>query len=102
MAASSKKMYQVFVAKIPWTVATREMKEYFGQFGPVKNCTMPFDRETGFHKGFCWVGFSSEEGMNNALQKEPHIIEGSKLQVQKNQRPFTQKSNMTKKEFESE
>uniref|UniRef100_A0A8C6M7P8 SRA stem-loop interacting RNA binding protein n=1 Tax=Nothobranchius furzeri TaxID=105023 RepID=A0A8C6M7P8_NOTFU len=71
-----------------------EMKEYFGQFGTVKRCLLPFDKETGFHRGFCWVGFSTEEGLCNALEKDPHILEGSKLQVQRNRRPFTgQKSS---------
>lgn len=37
------------------------------------------DKETGFHRGFCWVGFTSEEGLNNALQKEPHVLEGAKV-----------------------
>ena len=37
------------------------------------------DKETGFHRGFCWVGFSSEEGLNNALQKDLHMIEGAKV-----------------------
>uniref|UniRef100_A0A1A8R164 SRA stem-loop interacting RNA binding protein n=2 Tax=Nothobranchius TaxID=28779 RepID=A0A1A8R164_9TELE len=94
MAASSKKVFEVFVSKIPWTVAGKEMKEYFGQFGTVKRCLLPFDRETGFHRGFCWVGFSTEEGLCNALEKDPHILEGSKLQVQRNRRPFAgQKSS---------
>ncbi|KAF3844303.1 hypothetical protein F7725_007466 [Dissostichus mawsoni] len=72
MAAPSKKVFEVFVSKIPWTLAGKEMKEYFAQFGPVKKCLLPFDKETGFHKGFCWVGFTTEEGLNNALQKDPH------------------------------
>lgn len=42
-------------------------------------CVFNQDKETGFHKGFCWVGFTSEEGLNNALQKEPHLLEGSKV-----------------------
>lgn len=25
------------------------------------------------------MGFTSEEGLNNALQKEPHLLEGSKV-----------------------
>ncbi|XP_061756338.1 SRA stem-loop-interacting RNA-binding protein, mitochondrial [Nerophis ophidion] len=100
MAAPSKKVYQLFVSKLPWTVTSKEVKEYFGQFGHIKNCALPFDRDTGFHKRFCRVGFSSEEELNNALQKEPHILEGSKLQVQKDQRPF--KSMKTQEEFGSE
>ncbi|XP_029585229.1 SRA stem-loop-interacting RNA-binding protein, mitochondrial [Salmo trutta] len=94
MAGSSKKVYEVFVSKIPWTLASKEMKEYFGQFGQVKKCLVPFDKETGFHRGFCWIGYTSEEGLNNALQKDPHVLEGSTLQVQRNRKVFSgQKTN---------
>ncbi|RXN08875.1 SRA stem-loop-interacting RNA-binding mitochondrial [Labeo rohita] len=79
--AAGKKVFEVFVSKLPWTVATREVKEYFGQFGQVKKCLLPFDKETGFHRGFCWIGFSTEEGLQNVLQKDPHIIEGAKTAV---------------------
>ncbi|XP_030574895.1 SRA stem-loop-interacting RNA-binding protein, mitochondrial [Archocentrus centrarchus] len=92
--AASKKVFEVFVSKVPWTVAAKEMKEYFGQFGAVKKCLLPFDKETGFHRGFCWIGFSTEEGLNNVLQKDPHMLEGVKLQVQRNRRPYGgQRSN---------
>lgn len=69
-------------------LVSEEIKEYFGQFGQVKKCLLVFDKDTGFHRGFCWIGYSSEEGLQNALQKDPHIMEGSRLQVQKNRRPF--------------
>ncbi|XP_070698579.1 SRA stem-loop-interacting RNA-binding protein, mitochondrial [Pempheris klunzingeri] len=94
MAAPSKKVFEVFVSKIPWTTASKEMREYFAQFGSVRRCLLPVDKETGFHKGYCWIGFATEDGLNNALQKDPHILEGAKLNVQKNRRQFTgQKSN---------
>ncbi|XP_075886631.1 SRA stem-loop-interacting RNA-binding protein, mitochondrial [Nelusetta ayraudi] len=94
MAASSKKVFEVFVSKIPWTVASKEIREYFGQFGSIKKSLLPFDKETGFHRGFCWIGFLTEEGLNNAVQKELHVLEGSKLQVQRNKRLFAaQKPN---------
>ncbi|KAI5102002.1 SRA stem-loop-interacting RNA-binding protein, mitochondrial [Silurus meridionalis] len=98
MAAPSKKVFELFVSKIPWTAATKEIKEYFGQFGQVKKCLLAFDKETGFHRGFCWVGYASEEGLQNALQKDPHVMEGSRLQVQKNRRPFM--GRKTNKEVE--
>ncbi|XP_067311843.1 SRA stem-loop-interacting RNA-binding protein, mitochondrial [Pseudorasbora parva] len=89
VTAAGKKVFEVFVSKVPWTIATKEIKEYFGQFGQVKKCLLPFDKETGFHRGFCWIGFTTEEGLQNALQKDPHLIEGAKLQVQKNRKPFS-------------
>uniref|UniRef100_A0A8D0L6F6 SRA stem-loop interacting RNA binding protein n=1 Tax=Sphenodon punctatus TaxID=8508 RepID=A0A8D0L6F6_SPHPU len=74
--------FEVFVSRVPWTVASNDVKEYFSQFGIVKRCVLPFEKETGFHKGYCWVTFSSEEGFRNALQKDYHILEGTKIQVQ--------------------
>ncbi|XP_056151865.1 SRA stem-loop-interacting RNA-binding protein, mitochondrial [Lampris incognitus] len=89
MAAPSRKVFEVFVSRVPWTIASKEMKDYFGQFGQVKRCLLPFDKETGFHKGFCWVGFTTEEGLNNALHKDPHILDGATVQVQRNRKVFT-------------
>uniref|UniRef100_F6SG47 RRM domain-containing protein n=1 Tax=Ornithorhynchus anatinus TaxID=9258 RepID=F6SG47_ORNAN len=56
-----------------------EIKEHFSQFGHIRRCLLPFDKETGFHRGFCWVGFSSEEELQNALQHESHLIDGVKF-----------------------
>ncbi|XP_022432137.1 SRA stem-loop-interacting RNA-binding protein, mitochondrial isoform X1 [Delphinapterus leucas] len=77
-----------FVRKIPWTAAsifssyTGELREHFSQFGHVRKCTVPFDKETGFHRGMGWIQFSSEEELHNALQQENHVIDGVKLHVQ--------------------
>ncbi|XP_020496923.1 SRA stem-loop-interacting RNA-binding protein, mitochondrial [Labrus bergylta] len=100
MAAQTKKVFEIFVTKVPWTISFKEMREYFGQFGQVKRCMIPLDRATGFHKGYGWVGFSSEEGLNNALQKDPHTLDGAKLQVQRNRRPFTDQKTNKDSEFD--
>ncbi|KAM6171015.1 SRA stem-loop-interacting RNA-binding protein, mitochondrial [Erethizon dorsatum] len=71
-----------FVRKIPWTAAANELREHFAQFGHVRKCTVPFDKETGFHRGLGWIQFSSEEELQNAMQHENHIIDGVKVHVQ--------------------
>ncbi|XP_030921039.1 SRA stem-loop-interacting RNA-binding protein, mitochondrial, partial [Geospiza fortis] len=58
---------------------TEELKEYFSQFGSVQRCQLPFNRDTGFHRRYCWIKFSTPEEVQNVLQKDPHILEGSKL-----------------------
>ncbi|KAM9783099.1 SRA stem-loop-interacting RNA-binding protein, mitochondrial [Neosynchiropus ocellatus] len=94
MTTPSRKIFELFVSKVPWTLATQELREYFGQFGHVKRCVLLFDKDTGFHRGFCWVSFATEESLNNALQKDPHILENTKLLVQRNRRPIAgQKSS---------
>ncbi|XP_048340977.1 SRA stem-loop-interacting RNA-binding protein, mitochondrial [Sphaerodactylus townsendi] len=77
-----RRVFELFVARVPWTASANEVREYFSQFGTVRKCILPFERETGFHKGISWVGFSSEESLRNALQKESHILEGVKIDVQ--------------------
>uniref|UniRef100_K9IXZ4 SRA stem-loop-interacting RNA-binding protein, mitochondrial n=1 Tax=Desmodus rotundus TaxID=9430 RepID=K9IXZ4_DESRO len=70
-----------FVRKIPWTAASSELREHFAQFGHVRKCTVPFDRETGFHRGMGWIQFSSEEELQNALQQDSHVIDGVKVNI---------------------
>ncbi|NXS09227.1 SLIRP protein, partial [Neodrepanis coruscans] len=79
----SRRLFDIFVAEIPWTVSSKEVKEYFSQFGSVQRCQLPFDRDTGFHKRFCWIKFSSPEDVQNVLQKDSHILEGSKLSLKR-------------------
>ncbi|XP_008588484.1 PREDICTED: SRA stem-loop-interacting RNA-binding protein, mitochondrial isoform X2 [Galeopterus variegatus] len=71
-----------FVKEIPWTAASRELREHFAQFGHIRRCIVPFNKETGFHRGMGWIHFSSEEELQNVLQQESHIIDGVKLHVQ--------------------
>ncbi|XP_068048833.1 SRA stem-loop-interacting RNA-binding protein, mitochondrial isoform X1 [Anomalospiza imberbis] len=75
----SRRLFNIFVAEIPWTVSSKELKEYFSQFGLVQRCQLPFDRDTGFHRRYCWIKFSTAEEVQNVLQKDSHILEGSKL-----------------------
>ncbi|XP_044085844.1 SRA stem-loop-interacting RNA-binding protein, mitochondrial [Neovison vison] len=86
-----------FVRKIPWTAASSELREHFAQFGHVRKCTVPFDKETGFHRGMGWIQFSSEEELQNALQQEHHILDGVKLYVQA-QRPKVLQGDQTSDE----
>eukprot|EP00069_Balaena_mysticetus_P021806 bmy_03233T0 len=80
-AANEHLLAIAYLRKIPWTAATSELGEHFAQFGHVGKCTVPFDKETGFHRGMGWIQFSSEE-LHNALQQENHVIDG-KLNIGK-------------------
>nr|XP_009938267.1 PREDICTED: SRA stem-loop-interacting RNA-binding protein, mitochondrial [Opisthocomus hoazin] len=43
--------------------------------GPGQNA----DKNTGFHRRYCWIKFSTPEGVQNVLQKDSHILEGAKV-----------------------
>ncbi|XP_035395169.1 SRA stem-loop-interacting RNA-binding protein, mitochondrial [Cygnus atratus] len=80
-ARRARWVFDIFVADVPWTVSSKELKEYFSQFGAVQRCQLPFDKDTGFHKRYCLIKFSSPEDVQNILQKDSHVLEGSKLSV---------------------
>ncbi|XP_063966746.1 SRA stem-loop-interacting RNA-binding protein, mitochondrial-like isoform X1 [Lytechinus pictus] len=75
---ASRKGFEVFVSKLPWTVGVQELRTYFSQFGPVRNCRIAFDDSTGFSKGFGFVSFSNTSGIQSALNKDQHILDGQK------------------------
>ncbi|XP_030044673.1 SRA stem-loop-interacting RNA-binding protein, mitochondrial [Microcaecilia unicolor] len=102
MAAQARRLFELFVARVPWTLSAKEMREYFSQFGTVKKCVLPFDKETGFHRGYGWIVFSSEEGLQNVLQKDQHIVEGSKLQVLRNRRELGEPQSHHKPEHNAD
>ncbi|XP_057236279.1 SRA stem-loop-interacting RNA-binding protein, mitochondrial [Malurus melanocephalus] len=92
----SRRLFDIFVAEIPWTVSSKELKEYFSQFGSVQRCQLPFDRDTGFHKRYCWIKFSAPEYVQNVLQKDSHVLEGSKLALkQQTRRRRSQRKNQS-------
>ncbi|XP_054236635.1 SRA stem-loop-interacting RNA-binding protein, mitochondrial [Indicator indicator] len=90
----SRKIFDIFVAEVPWTVSSKELKEYFSQFGSVQRCQLPFDKDTGFHKRYCWIKFSTPQDVQNVFQKDIHILEGAKLTLKKqSQRRYSQRRN---------
>ncbi|NXI39927.1 SLIRP protein, partial [Galbula dea] len=82
----SRKLFDIFVSEVPWTVSSKELKEYFAQFGSVQRCQLPFDRDTGFHRRYCWIKFSTPQDVQNVLQKDAHILEGAKLSLKEQPR----------------
>ncbi|NWH78192.1 SLIRP protein, partial [Piaya cayana] len=90
----SRRLFDLFVAEVPWTVSSKELKEYFSQFGSVRRCQLPFDKDTGFHKRYCWIKFSTSQDVQNVFQKDSHILEGAKLALrEQSRRRHSQRKN---------
>ncbi|XP_030854197.1 SRA stem-loop-interacting RNA-binding protein, mitochondrial-like [Strongylocentrotus purpuratus] len=82
---AARKGLEVFVSRLPWTIGIQELRSYFTQFGPVRNCRIAFDDSTGFSKGFGFVSFGNTSGMQSALKREQHLLDGHKVNVQAKQ-----------------
>ncbi|CAJ0847415.1 8701_t:CDS:2, partial [Entrophospora sp. SA101] len=56
-----EKTEKIFVGGIAPEVTEEEFKEYFSQFGVVKDATLMVDRDTGRPRGFGFITFESSE-----------------------------------------
>ncbi|QJE96248.1 RNA recognition motif domain-containing protein [Luteolibacter luteus] len=61
----SNKMY---VGNLPFSASEDELREAFGQFGPVAEVSMMMDRETGRPRGFAFISMETKEGMEAAIR----------------------------------
>jgi cold-inducible RNA-binding protein len=61
----SNKMY---VGNLPFSASEDELRDAFGQFGPVAEVSLVMDRETGRPRGFAFVSMESKEGMEAAIR----------------------------------
>ncbi|KFQ62739.1 hypothetical protein N334_04061, partial [Pelecanus crispus] len=54
------------------------------------------DKDTGFHRRYCWIKFSTPQDVQNVFQKDSHILEGAKLTLkQQTHRRRSQRKNQS-------
>ncbi|KAK7104203.1 SRA stem-loop-interacting RNA-binding protein, mitochondrial-like [Littorina saxatilis] len=76
---SGARSFKLFVGNLPWTVARREVSEYFSKFGTLRSASVVFNQETGMSKGYGFVEFAQKDGYSSAVAQDHHVLEGSKL-----------------------
>jgi len=58
----------MYVGNLPFSAGEDELREAFGQFGPVAEVSLVMDRETGRPRGFAFVSMETKEGMEAAIR----------------------------------
>lgn len=82
MSTAARTIHKLFVGNISWTVSSRELKQYFSEFGHVISANVVFDRNTGLSKNYGFVSFSTQSGVDTVLSKPYHSLEGTNLIIQ--------------------
>ena len=65
----------VYVGSIFWDLTEDDLRTVFSAIGPVQNCILPPNPETGKHKGHAFVEFEEEEHAEEAKR----TIDGMEL-----------------------
>merc|ERR1712004_783331 len=57
----------------------KDMKEYFGKFGDVADCTLKTDPATGRSRGFGFVMFAESASVAKVLEEKAHLLHGRNI-----------------------
>ncbi|KAF3005531.1 hypothetical protein E8E14_004900 [Neopestalotiopsis sp. 37M] len=81
-----EKTSKIFVGGVSQDTTEAEFKDYFAQFGRVVDATLMMDKDTGRPRGFGFVTFESEAGVDNCTQPGQVLsINGKPIEVKKAQ-----------------
>lgn len=59
----------MYVGNLPFSATEDELRDAFGQFGPVAEVNLMMDRETGRPRGFAFIAMETREGMEAAIRE---------------------------------
>nr|CAG8499388.1 10421_t:CDS:2 [Entrophospora candida]CAG8576874.1 8149_t:CDS:2 [Entrophospora candida] len=78
-----EKTEKIFVGGIAPEVTEEEFKEYFSQFGVVKDATLMVDRDTGRPRGFGFITFESSEPVEKAMARTDLSLQNKMVEVKR-------------------
>jgi len=70
---------KMFVGGLARTTTTNSMRAYFETFGTVRDVEIKADPQTGQSRGFGFVLFLDEEGVNAVCCKADHFLDGKRI-----------------------
>merc|ERR1711997_639759 len=76
---------KLFVGGLPQDAKDTDIKEHFKQFGEIDSVNLKTDPSTGRSRGFAFVVFKEQEGLEKAVATEEHNIKNKKVAVKKAQ-----------------
>ncbi|KAI6361682.1 hypothetical protein MCOR25_006426 [Pyricularia grisea] len=79
-----EKTSKIFVGGVSQETTDQEFKDFFAQFGRVVDATLMMDKDTGRPRGFGFVTFESEAGVEACLARDLEI-HGKLIEVKKAQ-----------------
>ncbi|PKI83232.1 hypothetical protein MVES1_003221 [Malassezia vespertilionis] len=79
------KTQKCFVGGLPQTVTQDSFRKLFQQFGHVLDSTVMMDKDTGRPRGFGFVTFEDDEGVEKTLATQPLLLDGKPIEVKRAQ-----------------
>ncbi|KAI1715177.1 RNA recognition motif domain-containing protein [Ditylenchus destructor] len=74
--------FTIIVKNLSPNTTDESLREFYSRFGELTNCEVKFDSQTGQSRGFGYVAFSSQKELDSAVEVNPHIIDGVKVELE--------------------
>lgn len=81
--AARRAVHKLFVGNLPWTISHEVLAQYFSEFGAINSARVVFDKATGLSKGYGFVTFKKSDGIEGAVSKPNHELEGARINCQR-------------------
>jgi cold-inducible RNA-binding protein len=66
---------RLFVNNFPWATTEHDLTEIFSEFGPINQCHIATDRETGRSRGFAFIEYEDRDDGIEAMEQ----LDGTKM-----------------------
>ena len=57
----------IYVGNLSFDAEVEDLQSLFAEYGAVRKCSLPLDRDTGRKRGFAFVGMASEADEQKAI-----------------------------------
>ena len=57
----------IFIGNLSWETEVEDLEQLFSNYGAVKKCYLPLDREIGRKRGFAFVDLSDQNSEKKAI-----------------------------------
>lgn len=71
---------KLFVRNLSYRTTDKDLKEYYGQWGKVEECSVMKDKGSGKSKGFGFVRYFKPSMVDEAMSNRPHELDDKKLE----------------------
>lgn len=75
-------MQKLIVSNLPRWITEIHLKQFFNSCGKIVHASIALDSLTLRPKGFGYLIFADDEGMERAIKKDGAILDGSLIKVQ--------------------
>ena len=60
----------IYIGNLSFQAEQEHLSDLFAEYGEVKNCSLPLDRETGRKRGFAFVEMVNDADEQKAIEEE--------------------------------